>query len=103
MLFADKPGFRAGTSYLFDWYDLSLEKHTELRIYPSCLMDRTLKDYLKFNQEEANSLINEMLGKINKYGGVFIPIWHNDSIMGKAEWEGWDEVYSKMLKKARQL
>lgn len=103
MVFADQPGFRAGTSYAFDWYDLVYEKHTKLRIHPSCVMDRTLKDYLKLSQTDALNLINEMIDSIKMYGGEFIPIWHNDSINGKGEWAGWDEVYINMLKQARLL
>jgi hypothetical protein len=103
MVFADQTGFRAGTSFSFDWYDLKSEKHTKLRIHPACLMDRTLKDYYKLSPDDALSHINEILDNIKDFGGVFIPIWHNDSVKGQGEWEGWDEVYKKMLLKARQL
>jgi Family of unknown function (DUF7033) len=103
MVFADQPGFRAGTSLPFDWYDLKFDEHTKLRVHPSCLMDRSMKDYLKLNAEESQKLINEILNSIKEFGGVFIPIFHNDSVNGQGEWEGWDKVYVNMLKQARQL
>jgi len=103
MLFADLPGYRAGTSYPFRWYDLAKEQETSLMIFPPCIMERTLKDYMKLNRKEALELLLEFVDKTEAYGGCFIPIWHNDSVSGKGEWKGWDEVYREMHKQLKSL
>ncbi len=95
--FADRCGFRAGTCSPFRFYDLQYDRETSLMIFPFILMDRTLKDYMELEPDEAVRLIGELAGKVKKYGGYFIPIWHNDSLAGSGEWEGWRDVYENML------
>ena len=98
MGYADHVGFGAGTSSSFNFYNLEKEEETKLRITPFCVMDRTLKDYLKLDQILAFELIQELIDQIHKYGGNFVSIWHNESFSGKGEWKNWDQLYLKMLK-----
>ena len=103
MGYADQPGFRAGTSHSFFFYDLEIEETTPLRIFPFSLMDRTLKDYLGLSISEAKELIAEQISTIRHYGGNFIPVWHNESLGTAAEWQGWNEVYEYMMNEAKTL
>ncbi len=101
MGFADRPGFRAGTSFPFMFYDLLLEAETSLKIFPFQIMDRTLKDYLKLDPEQSLERIQAILLQVRKYGGNFSTVWHNDSLTDQGEWKGWKRVYEEMLKFAR--
>lgn len=98
MGYPDHVGFRAGTSSSFNFYNLEKEEESTIRITPFCVMDRTLKDYLKLDQILAFELIRELINEVQKYGGKFVPIWHNESFSGKGEWKNWDQLYLRMLK-----
>ena len=97
MGFADKAGFRAGTSSPFYFYDISDEKKTELKIWPFAFMDRTLSKYMKMDSIKAHDKISELIDSVHKHGGVFISLWHNDSLSDYGEWEGWRNVYIDMV------
>ena len=64
-------------------------------------MDGTFIYYLKQKPAEAWPIIEYYIETYRKYGGEFIPIWHNRIYSEKeAEWEGWNEVFEKMVKAA---
>ena len=100
MGYASRTGFRAGTCTPFHFYDLSNEAETPLVIYPFQVMDRTLKDYMKFQPAEAIRKIEEIVSEVRAVNGTFISIWHNDTFSNKGEWEGWLEVYENLLSMA---
>ena len=97
MGFADKAGFRAGTSSPFYFYDISDEKKTELKIWPFAFMDRTLSKYMKLDIQKARDKIIELIDSVHKHGGIFMSLWHNDSLSDYGEWEGWRNVYIDMF------
>jgi len=97
MGYPGQPGFRAGVCTPFYFYDLKREQRTSLKIWPFTLMDRTLKDYLHKVPEESMDIINGYIDIVEKAGGWFIPVWHNDSLSDYGEWEGWKNVYVQML------
>lgn len=99
MGFAEIAGYRAGTNVAFRFYDLEKEEATSLRIFPFALMDRSLKDYMKKSPDEAILIIEKACDYVISFGGNLISVWHNESLGDSAEWEGWDEVYSFLLKK----
>lgn len=100
MGFASKPGFRAGTSRSFRFYDIKHEQTTFLRVYPFCVMDATFKTYLHYSEEQAFECISEIIDNIKRVNGVFSPLWHNESMSGYGVWEGWENLYERMLTKA---
>lgn len=102
MGYASFPGFRAGTCTPFYFYDLLNERETTLKIFPFQLMDRTLKDYLCLSPSEAIRKISSMVGEVRDVNGTLITIWHNDSFSDSGEWEGWLEVYMKLLQVAKK-
>ncbi len=97
MGYPGQPGFRAGVCTPFYFYDLRNEEKTSLKVWPVTLMDRTLKDYLHKVPEESMDIINSYVSIVERAGGWFIPIWHNDSLSNYGEWEGWRDVYIQML------
>jgi hypothetical protein len=97
MGYASHPGFRAGTCTPFCFYDLLNDCETFLKIYPFQIMDRTLKDYLHLAPDEAIEKISRIVQEVRDVNGTLITIWHNDSFSDSGEWEGWLEVYTKLL------
>jgi hypothetical protein len=103
MGFAELTGFRAGTSYSFNFYDLEKEEESSLRIFPFTVMDRSLKDYMKLDQEEAKAKISSLITHIKKFGGNFVSVWHNEALGESDEWRGWIDVYEHMQKEVEAL
>jgi hypothetical protein len=102
MGFASAIGFRAGTSRPFRFYDLKHEQVSFLQVHPFCLMDTTFNTYLKLKPEQALQQIKIMIEEIKKVNGIFVPLWHNESLSGYEEWKGWENVYEQMLEAALQ-
>lgn len=102
MGYASQPGFRAGTSIPFFFYDLDREVATNLRVFPLAAMDGTFRDYLDASPEEALTQIRELILEVKKVNGTFISLWHNDSLSETGRWKGWRDVYRKMLEFAVQ-
>lgn len=97
MGYAAEPGFRAGTCKPFLFYDLQGEEETPLALFPLTVMDGTLRDYLDLTAEQAAETIRLLADTVKKYGGVFISLWHNESLGEQGRWKGWTNVYRDMI------
>jgi hypothetical protein len=89
MAYGNYSGFRTSTTLPFYFFDLQKNKKTALKVFTPCFMDSTYEYYssnspLKYNyaQEKCYALQQE----INEFGGIFIPIFHNN-LMAINEWK----------------
>lgn len=98
MGFPTHPGFRAGTSFPFYFFDIEKNIQTNLLIHPFSIMDVSLNYYLKLNPMDALKLIKKIIRNIKHVNGKFISIWHNESLNYKNQWAGWDCVYEDMIR-----
>lgn len=94
----EMPGFRAGTSIPFKYYDIEKEEETLLTIYPLHIMDGSLKDYLKLQPDEAAVHACRVINRIKDVGGTLITLWHNESFSERGRWENWKHVYLEIAK-----
>jgi len=101
MGYADQCGFRAGTSMPFYFYDLNKEQATTLLVHPFCLMDVTLKDYMKLSIEEARDTIHQIRNNLQEVNGQLCFIWHNSSFSILGGWQGWETVFEELVKSER--
>lgn len=97
MGYHDEPGFRAGISRPFNFFDLRKEKETDLRIFPFQVMDATMFQYKKMKPSDAGDVLTKLIEETKNAGGLFISIWHNTSLLGTEEWKGWREIFETML------
>lgn len=97
MAYASHLGFRASTCKPFKWFDLSVNKPTDLVLHSSCAMDVTLKNYLKLQVPEARINLRKLKSAVKKVNGNFLVIWHNTSLTEDAEWQGWRAVYEETI------
>lgn len=100
MGFASQIGFRASICTAFNFYDLDMELETKLKIHPFAMMEGTLKYSMKVNPEEAMNKIIPLIDEVKKVDGVFMSLWHNDTLNDKKIWTGWKVVYEKMVQYA---
>ncbi|WP_316813484.1 DUF7033 domain-containing protein [Pedobacter heparinus] len=69
MYYKDKPGFRAGTCSPFPWYDLQLDKKTQLTVHPIAATDQVL---LRNKSTEALLVqLHELLDHVKLVNGHF--------------------------------
>jgi hypothetical protein len=101
MGYSSYPGFRAGTSFPFRFFDLRNNKTHRLMIHPFAIMDKTLKSDLSLSPEEAKKYIQGILTKIQDTNGVFVTLFHNENFAGTSGWEGWYEMYESLLQEIR--
>ncbi|MCC7051145.1 MAG: polysaccharide deacetylase family protein [Bacteroidia bacterium] len=100
MGFANELGFRAGTSMMFNFYNLDNETETPLKIHPFAAMEATLNHYMKINPEDAIEKLKPIIDEVKKVNGTFISLWHNESMSNWGVWKGWKNVYEDMVKYA---
>ncbi len=98
MGYADVVGFRASTCTPFYFYDLDFEIQTPLKIFPFALMDTTLKDYMKLTPKQSLGRIRDLKNEVKQVNGIFVTLFHNESLSGYLQWQGWSRVYESMLK-----
>lgn len=103
MGFADQIGFRTGTCRIHKWYDLRQERVSELWIIPFCLMDRTLKDYLKLDPVKAVETATLAFEQVKKFKGHAHIIWHNSSFDWAEDWNGWEYVFREIMVKMQMI
>jgi hypothetical protein len=99
MGFASLTGFRAGTCTPFPFFDLSINKGTQLTIHPFQVMDVTLKNYLHLDPEETWPIVEELMLEVKKVNGTFVSLWHNESLKNSGQWLGWRKVFEQILEK----
>lgn len=102
MGYPSETGFRAGTSHSFFFYDLLNEEKTGLKIFPFAVMDGTLKEHLRMDQQEAIERIKQIVDLTRTVNGIFASLWHNSSLSDWGPWKGWRGVYREMLKMAAE-
>lgn len=103
MGYHDSPGFRAGTSRPFFWYDLDKEKVTSLKVYPLLIMDGSLKNHLKLNPREAMGKIDRLIEECALTNGIFSYLWHNSSLSVIDGWGNYIPVYHHLIKRSVEL
>ncbi len=98
MGFADVPGFRAGTSMPFPWFDLITNTETALLVHPVVVMDSTLQTYLRLTPSQALERIDNLRNEVRLNGGQFTSLWHNETVAERGIWKGWREVWQYCLR-----
>jgi hypothetical protein len=69
MFYPQQPGFRAGTCSPFPWYDLQLDKSTQLLVHPVATTDLALMH--NKNPEALLLQFNELLAQVKLVNGHF--------------------------------
>lgn len=96
MGYADHPGFRAGISVPYPFYDLEQNTETQLIIHPFCLMDVTLHKTLQMSNSESLDLFCRMIDDVASVQGTFSAIFHNQYLCDLFGWQGWRDTFARI-------
>ncbi|MFL5765639.1 MAG: polysaccharide deacetylase family protein [Bacteroidia bacterium] len=100
MGFASQIGFRASICTPFNFYDLDMELETKLKIHSFAVMEGTLKYNMKVPPQDAMNKIRPLIDEVKSVNGVFMSLWHNDTLNDRKLWAGWRAIYEEMVQYA---
>ena len=85
--YAERAGFRAGTSREFRAFDLVGSRLLSLIERPLVVMDTTLLHYRKLGATDAAIECGLRLkSRCRRLGGHFTLLWHNSNLMSASHW-----------------
>jgi peptidoglycan/xylan/chitin deacetylase (PgdA/CDA1 family) len=99
--FNDNIGFRFGTCYPWDLYDLKAEKELPLKEIPLIVQDGAMLDPrkgMRLDEDTAFQYVTQITEATAKVGGVLTILWHTDKIAQP----NWWNLYSRVLKYLKQ-
>jgi hypothetical protein len=66
-------------------------------------MDITPLHYMRQNPSEAIATLKELMNKVKAVDGLFISLWHNESLSESGRWKSWRKVYEQMIAYAHHI
>lgn len=93
MIYSSFPGFRAGTSIPFYFFDLEKNNCTSLLIRPTIVMDAALISHLRLTPDEGLKRIKQLADNCKLVGGDFTMLWHNSNISGNRQENPWIDIF----------
>jgi peptidoglycan/xylan/chitin deacetylase (PgdA/CDA1 family) len=85
--FADRPGFRCGTCYEHQVFNLRTRRALRLRERPLVVMEGSLlsRHYMDLTFEQARTEITKLKERCRLFGGDFTLLWHNNMLVYKPQ------------------
>ena len=102
MGYASVPGFRAGTSFPFYYYDFHLEKEQNLLMVPFCVMDGAFTIYQDTSPDKALETMLDLAKEVKKVNGFFISVFHERTFSNHL-YKGFGTLYKNLHLKLKQL
>ena len=102
MGYASSPGFRAGTSFPFYYYDLAAEQQKELLFVPFCVMDGA---YFVYDTISPDHMLNSLLSlakEVKKVDGLFVSVFHERTFSNHL-YPGYDRIYKNFHQTVNEL
>lgn len=96
--YSTQIGFRASICTPFPFYDLSIEKMTDLTLHPFVAMDSTFKYYLKTRSNEVLVQLKPLYETVKSVEGDFSIIFHNESLGTHKIWKNWENIYENIVR-----
>ncbi len=101
--YASIPGFRAGTTHPFPFFNLVTNSITKLMLHSTAFMDGTVVDYLKLSPAKAEELFESLIQSSIHCGGEFIFLFHNETLSHEKRWEKWSPLFIRLIEKTSKI
>lgn len=95
MGYSSEPGYRAGTTLPFYYYDFENEKPFDLLAVPFVIMDGAYYLYKKMGVQASEQDIHDLAEEARKVNGLFVTVFH-DRTFWIREFPGWKQLYVKL-------
>jgi hypothetical protein len=95
--FADRVGFRAGTSREYPAFDLHERRALRLLERPLHVMDGTLFGYMRLGRSAAAERTLRIAGECRRHGGTLTILWHNSSILTTADRRWYERLVAALV------
>lgn len=92
------PGFRAGTCTPFLWYDLQLEKTTQLLVHPIAINDLCLSPDKIMRPAYLLAEWENMISTVKMLDGTFYMTWHQNTLINMGKGKFARKLYEEMLR-----
>lgn len=102
MGFASTPGFRAGASHPFFYFDFVTNQKQELLFVPFCTMDGAYFVYDKITPEAAFESMIGLAAEVQKTGGFFISVFHERTFSNHL-YPGFGSLYKNLHQKLKEV
>ncbi|MCC5916649.1 MAG: polysaccharide deacetylase family protein [Cryomorphaceae bacterium] len=103
MGFPERPGFRAGTSLPFRFFDVEANTVTDLKIFPFPFLDTYYSEKKALSPEKGLKEMKVFADRIKSVNGHLILVWHNRTFSElEKQWQGWVHNFEEMLKYNQQ-
>jgi len=102
MGFASTPGFRAGTSHPFQYYNFSKEETSKLLFVPFCTMDGAYFIYDTISPDAALESMYALAKEVKKAGGFFISVFHERTFSNHL-YPGFSTLYKNLHLRLKEL
>jgi hypothetical protein len=90
-------GFRAGTCTPFPFFDLLNNEIVNLKVIPFQVMDSVFRYHYKTDFEASYEIVQNLFQKVQRVGGVFVTIWHNENLHAAKDHFNLRKLYEKTL------
>ncbi len=98
LCYADKEGFRCGVCYEYSVFNILTRKQLKLKEKPLVVMECSFVTYQpNITSTTMEIKIKELLGRVKKYNGEFVFLWHNSNF-NTPKWKKYQDVYKNVLK-----
>lgn len=97
-----EAGFRAGIARPFKFYDLTREETSLLTLVPFQYTEATFQKYKRYDPPEAIESVSKLINWTKQVGGLFVSVWHNNSLNDEGEWKGWRQVFEYTLREQQE-
>ena len=95
LTYADRAGFRCGTSFDYQAFDLLENEILNIRIKPLIAMERSVIDpkYMGLgNGKNAKEYFLKLKSQCERVGGDFSLLWHNSNLRGKNDFKLYKDI-----------
>ncbi len=97
--FSDRIGFRSGTCFPYQLYDLIHDESLSTWEMPLMVMESALFNRMELSLEDAVAATSRLMKTCQEFGGLFIALWHN-TLWDEVDCPGWGEHFERTVEAA---
>jgi len=97
MGYSSHVGFRASYCRPYNFFNLKTNEERPLEIVPFETMDVCFSRHQKIKPEIALNKIKKIISSIKKVNGLYVSIWHNETLANIDKTMDWRAVYEEIL------